>query len=272
MRPRFYVPDLDPAVAKTALPPDEARHLTRVLRLTEGEEVVVFDGRGHEFVARIAAAARDRVQVDLVQPLEPAPEGRVPITLVQAVLKGDAMDGVIRDATMMGAAAIEPIVTARTIGRQRAAERGRVTERWARIAVSSAKQCRRATVPAVAETRAFDGWVAAGAPGLRLILVEPSASAGRVPTRSEASRAADPVSQSGASPHPAPVETLHFLEAHAPATLSLLVGPEGGWTPEERSRAEAAGCIPVTLGALTLRADAVAVAAIAMARFALRDL
>lgn len=274
MRPRFYVPDLDPAVSKTALPPDEARHLTRVLRLTEGEEVVVFDGRGREFVARVAAAARDRVQVDLVAPQEPAPEGRVPITLVQAVLKGDAMDGVIRDATMMGAAAIEPIVTARTIGRQRAADRGRITERWARIAVSSAKQCRRATVPAVAETRTFDEWVAAGGPGLRLILVEPSAAGpARMPDSEALPAVSDLALRPGQSvPQAGPVQTLHFLEAHAPATLSLLVGPEGGWTPEERQRAEAAGCIPVTLGALTLRADAVAVAAIAMVRFALRDL
>lgn len=272
MRPRFYVPDLDPAVAKTALPPDEARHLTRVLRLTEGEEVVVFDGRGREFVARIAAAARDRVQVDLVEPLEPAPEARVPVTLVQAVLKGDAMDGVIRDATMMGAAAIEPIVAARTIGRQRAGDGARFTERWTRIAVSSAKQCRRATVPSVAEPRAFDEWVAAGGPGLRLILVEPSAAAPDPAPGPQAPTSASGQARARVSPDAAPIQTLHFLEAHAPATVSLLVGPEGGWTAGERQRAEAAGCIPVTLGALTLRADAVAVAAIAMVRFALRDL
>ena len=64
----------------------------------------------------------------------------------------------------------------------------------------------------------------------------------------------------------------HLLEDHAPAALALLVGPEGGWSADERDAAEKAGCIPVTLGALTLRADAVAVAAIAMVRFALRDL
>jgi 16S rRNA (uracil1498-N3)-methyltransferase len=247
MRPRFYVPDLDPQVPAAALPVDEARHLTRVMRLTEGDEIAVFDGRGHEFRARVSAAARDKVQVELLEPLSPVPEARVPLTLVQAVLKGDGMDGVVRDATMMGVAAIDPIITARTIGPLRALESGRAIERWARIAVSSAKQCRRATVPAIRQGHAFTDWLALDGPGLRLILVEPSASAGTE-------------------------QSLQFLESHAPASLSLLVGPEGGWTPAERQQAEAGGCVPVTLGALTLRADAAALAALAIVRFVMKDL
>lgn len=247
MLPRFYVPDLDPQCLVTALPADEARHLTRVLRLGEGDEIAVFDGRGHEFRARVAAASRDRVQVDLLEPVTPVLEARVPLTLVQAVLKGDKMDGVVRDATMMGVAAIEPIITARTIGPLRAFEGGRATERWARIAVSSAKQCRRATIPIIRSGQSFADWVSIGGPGLRLILVEPSATSGTE-------------------------QSLQFLEGQAPEALSLLVGPEGGWTPEERQHAEAGGCLPVTLGALTLRADATALAAIAIVRFAMRDL
>jgi 16S rRNA (uracil1498-N3)-methyltransferase len=246
MRPRFYVPDLDPAVAKTALPQDEALHLTRVLRLGEGDEVAVFDGRGHEFAARVAAASRDRVQVDLLDAIAPAPESRVPLTLVPAILKGDRMDDVVRDSTMMGVTAIDPIVTAHTIGRARD-ESGRATERWIRVAVSSAKQCRRATVPVISAPRPYAEWLSGGGAGLRLILVEPSASRGTE-------------------------QSLRVLEDHAPAALSLLVGPEGGWTAEEREQAEAAGCIPVTLGGLTLRADAIAVAALAVVRFALNDL
>ena len=247
MLPRFYAPDLQADASLAALPADEARHLTRVLRLAPGDEIAIFDGRGHEFRARVAAAARDKVQIELLEPLEPVREARVPLTIVQAVLKGDGMDTVVRDGTMMGAAAIDPIVAARTIGPLHAIESGRAVERWSRVAVSSAKQCRRATVPAVGRVRSLEEWLALGGAGLRLILVEPSVSSGTE-------------------------QSLHFLEAHAPAALSLVVGPEGGWTAEERQLAEAGGCIPVTLGALTLRADAVAVAAIAMARFAMNDL
>ncbi len=247
MLPRFYAPDLQADAPLAALPADEARHLTRVLRLAPGDEIAIFDGRGHEFRARVAAAARDKVQVELLEPIVPVREARIPLTLVQAVLKGDGMDTVVRDSTMMGAAAIDPIVTARTIGPLHAIESGRAVERWSRVAVSSAKQCRRATVPAVGGVRSLEEWLALGGAGLRLILVEPSASSGAE-------------------------QSLHLLEAHAPAALSLIVGPEGGWTAEERQLAEAGGCIPVTLGALTLRADATAVAAIAMARFAMNDL
>jgi 16S rRNA (uracil1498-N3)-methyltransferase len=247
MLPRFFAPDLDPAACAAALPADEARHLTRVLRLGAGDEIAVFDGRGHAFRARVAAAARDRVQVELLDAIAPAPEPRVRLTLVPAVLKGDSMDAVVRDATMMGVAAIEPIMTARTIGRPPALESGRAVERWNRVAVSSLKQCGRATLPIIAPGRPLRDWLAHGGSGLKVILVEPSASSGR-----EAS--------------------LRFLETNAPASLSLLVGPEGGWATEERTLAEAAGCISVTLGGITLRADAAPLAAIAVVRFVLGDL
>jgi 16S rRNA (uracil1498-N3)-methyltransferase len=241
--PRFYVPDLDPAGREARLSKDEANHLTRVMRLGPGDEVAVFDGRGHEFRARVIVASRGTASVELLDAISSAPEARVPITLVQAVLKGDKMDAVIRDATMMGVAAIEPIVTSRTIARVQRAE----NDRWVRVSVASAKQCRRAVVPLIASPRPFENWLAESAHGLRLMLVEPSATA-------------------------AEICSLHFLENHAAGSLALIVGPEGGWTLEERTEADAAGCMAVTLGGLTLRADAVAVAALAIARFALKDL
>jgi 16S rRNA (uracil1498-N3)-methyltransferase len=247
MLPRFFVPDLDPAGPRSALPADEARHLTRVLRLGAGDEIAVFDGRGHEFRARVADAVRDRVQVEILDAIAPAPEPRVPVTLVQAVLKGDGMDAVVRDATMMGVTAVAPIVTARTIGRRPALESGRAAERWSRVAVSSAKQCRRATLPIIEPGRPLRDWLAQCGAGLKLILIEPSATSG-----GEGS--------------------LRLLETHAPASLSLLVGPEGGWAPEERQLAEAAGCLPVSLGGITLRADAAPLAALAVVRFVLGDL
>src|SRR5262245_2443073 len=243
MLPRFYVPTLDVSVREAAMPADEASHLTRVMRLGVGDEIAVFDGRGHEFRANVLSAVRGKVRIELLEPIEPAPEARVPITLVQAVLKGDKMDDVVRDATMMGVAAIEPIVTARTIVRGKRTE----NDRWARVAIASAKQCRRAVVPSIAPTRDFNGWLATSAHGLCLILVEPSAAA-------------------------PDIDSLHLLENHAAGSLALIVGPEGGWSADEREQADRAGCVGVTLGGLTLRADGVAVAALAIARFALKDL
>lgn len=240
--PRFHAPDLDPGARIARLPTDEASHLTRVLRLGVGDEVAVFDGRGREFRARVTAGARDAVEVELLDPIVPAPEARVPLTLVQAVLKGDKMDEVVRDATMMGVTAIEPVITARTIARPH----GREGERWTRVAISSAKQCRRATVPPIAPVRTFGEWLKTQAHGLPLILVEPSAATG---TES----------------------SLRLLENHAAGSIALIAGPEGGWTAEEREQAANGLCVPVTLGGLTLRADAIPIAALAVVRFALKD-
>jgi 16S rRNA (uracil1498-N3)-methyltransferase len=239
---RFYVPDLDPQVGNVSLSSDEAAHLTRVLRLQVGDDISVFDGRGHEFRARVTSASRREVHIEVLEPLVPAPEPRVPITLVQAVLKGDKMDAVVRDATMMGVAAIDPVVSSRTIARVPRTD----NDRWLRVSVASVKQCRRAVVPVITTPRPFDDWLRSSAHGLRLMLVEPAAS----------------------SPETC---SLHVLENHAAGSLALIVGPEGGWTVEERATAEQSGCLAITLGGLTLRADAVAVAALAMARYALRD-
>src|SRR5258706_8729112 len=159
--PRFYAPELEWSAREGDLPADEAHHLMRAMRLGTGDDIAVFDGRGREFRARVVSAVRGRVRIELLEAIAPAPEARVPLTLVQAVLKGDKMDAVVRDATMLGVTAIEPVITSRTIAR-----RGEAT-RWGRVAVSSAKQCRRAVVPSIAGPQRFTDWLATSAHGLR---------------------------------------------------------------------------------------------------------
>lgn len=241
MLPRFLAPALDPASGYAALPPEEARHLTRVLRLGPGDEVAVFDGRGREFQARVEEAGRDAVRLILLAPIEPAAEPRVPLTLVQAVLKGDSMDHAVRDATMLGATAIVPVLSAHVAVKYRALESGKALDRWRRVALASAKQCRRATLPAIDEPRPFDAWLASPHEGLRLLLVEPSAPARPGSLRDD-------------------------LNQPPPARLALIVGPEGGWAAAEVEAAVSAGCVPITLGGLTLRADAAPIVALAMCR------
>ena len=237
VHPRFYAPAAR-AGEVVALPPDEAQHLTRVLRLEEGAAVRVFDGRGHEFDAWVDRAGRAGATVRVGGVREAAPEPRVAVTLAQAVLKGDKMDDVVRDAVMMGVGAIQPIVTARAEVTLATLKRGARLERWHRIAVSSAKQCGRAVVPLIAEPcthRALlDGVSRRTVPAPALMFVEPSASADAI--------------------------TLLDLDAHPPHEVTAIVGPEGGWTPEEIDRS--AACRLVTLGPRTLRADAMAVVAL----------
>ena len=222
-----------------ALPPEEAQHLTRVLRLKAGASIRVFNGHGTEFDAVVERAGKEPVLVRLGQTREAVREAQVAVTLAQAVLKGDKMDAVIRDAVMMGVVAVQPIVTARSEVTLQSLLHGRRQERWARIAVSSAKQCGRAVIPAILEPQAFDAVVASLAgmtlPGPCLMFVEPSAAA-------DAVAAGD-------------------LDRTPPREATVLVGPEGGWTPEELEKG-AAVSRPVTLGGRTFRADAMPVVAL----------
>jgi 16S rRNA (uracil1498-N3)-methyltransferase len=155
---RFFAPSLHAGDETVLLPKDEAEHLLRVLRLGIGDTVAVFDGRGVEFAARIVSAERRDVRVRLMSRLEPACEPAVPLTLVQAVLKGDKMDDIVRDA----------------------ARAGRV-DRWRRIALASVKQSRRAVVPDVHGPLTFESWLDEPSPALRLMFVEPGAAAGVEP-------------------------------------------------------------------------------------------
>lgn len=246
--PRFYAPELDPARAEVPLPADEARHLTRVLRLSVGDEIAVFDGRGHEARARVTHAARDRVLAEVIEPLDAAAEPGVAIALALAVLKPEAMDDAVRDATMMGVARIDPLITEHIAVKERALADRRVVERWHRIAIASAKQSRRARIPVIGAPARLDDWLRGSLESLRVLLVEPAA----------------------AGDEPADLRTL--ADRPRPDSVAILVGPEGGWSEGERRRAVDAGCVPATLGRLTLRADAVPVAAVALVRFILGDL
>jgi len=236
---RFYAPDAQRPGDLVTLPSDEAEHLTRVLRLKTGDALRVFNGQGREFDATVERSDKDAVCVRLDGFATSAPESRVAITLAQAVLKGDKMDDVVRDATMMGAAEIQPIMTTRTEVTRASLVRGRRRERWERIAVSSAKQCGRATVPRILDAIEFDELIDALGKMLRplpgLMLVEPNAA-----------KETTPASELDLSPQ---------------RGATVLIGPEGGWTPAEVERG-ASVCRLITVGRRTLRADAMCVVAL----------
>jgi 16S rRNA (uracil1498-N3)-methyltransferase len=231
---RFFAPDAMRPGDRVALPGEEAQHLTRVLRLKAGAAVRVFNGRGHEFDAVVEKAGKSSVELLVGAAREPAArEPRVAVTLAQAVLKGDKMDDVVRDAVMMGVAAVQPIVTARSEVTLSSVQRGKRVERWARIAVASAKQCGRATVPAILPPREFDASLAG------VMFVEPG------------------VLPPGGGSH----MRLSDLDSTPPHEATVIIGPEGGWDPREVERASAR-CRLMTLAAPTLRADAMALVAL----------
>lgn len=236
---RFFTPTLDPGDETVTLPKDEAEHLTRVLRLGVGDVISVFDGRGLEFLSRIVCAERGKVRVQVLSRVEPAAESPFALTLAQAVLKGDNMDDVVRDAVMLGVVAIQPLVTKHTETTIAALLRGARLDRWRRVALASVKQSRRAVVPDIRTPLTLESWLDKAPQAVRLMLVEPSAAAG--------------------------TESLARLRGESiPADACVMVGPEGGWAEAEWRAARDRGVRLVTLGHRTLRADAAPIAAISV--------
>jgi 16S rRNA (uracil1498-N3)-methyltransferase len=249
---RFFAPNLDPGDEVVTLPKDEAEHLTRVLRLGVGDMVSVFDGRGHEFSARVIAASRRDARVQLLSRLAAAEEPSVALTLAQAVIKGEKMDDIVRDAVMLGVAAVQPLVTARTEATVAHLTNSRRVDRWRRVALASVKQSKRAVLPDVRHPLTLESFLQDPPNALRLMLVEPGAISG------DGVESVEPVSALQNEP--------------VPQDATIFVGPEGGWTDAELSMARYHGVRLLTMGHRTLRADATPVAAISVLQFLFGDL
>ena len=217
------------------MPPEEAEHLSRVLRLGAGAEVEVIDGRGGLWRAQVIEAGKRSALLQLTERGQPAPETRVAITLVMCVLKADKMDDVVRDAVMLGVAAIQPVVSERSEIRMATLVKSERVSRWQRIAVASAKQCGRAVVPAIHDAAPIDRYWRDQTDAARVMCLEPAAVPGQVTSIHDVPR---------------------------PRAAELIIGPEGGFTPSEVAAAHAAGVILLSLGGRTLRADAVPIVAL----------
>ena len=247
MTHRFYAPTASRTVVRVRLPDGEAAHLTHALRLKAGATIRVFDGRGHEFSGAIVTTDRTGTVVETLEPVDPAPEPRVAITLAQAVLKGRKFDSVVRDAVMLGVSVVRPLITAHTDVPDAALRGDSACERWEKIAVASAKQSGRAVVPVIESPISFDRHLSGAGDGLRVILVEPPARP--------------------------PCGRLDRLTSRPrPRRAMLTIGPEGGWSEHELTRARAEGWEPLTLGSRTLRADAAPVVSLAVLLYVWGDL
>jgi 16S rRNA (uracil1498-N3)-methyltransferase len=226
---RFFVPG-SLAGGVVALPERVAHQATAVLRLRPGDPVVLFDGRGGEWAAELRSAGRD-VSARLLEQRFPLREPAQRITLGQAMLKADRFEWVLQKGTELGVAAFQPLLTRRTVpgggGRR---------ERWRRIVIEAAEQCGRCVVPEVAEPAPLEDVLARPAP--TVLLWENEQRQG-FPAALAAARA----------------------RAAGGEAVRLLVGPEGGFHPDEAHAALEAGAFPGSLGPRILRSETAALAA-----------
>lgn len=215
---------------------DQAHHLRNVLRVEAGQRYEISDNK-RVYISEVAVASKQRVTFEVLEEI-PAVAPPVRLHLFIALIKFDRLELIVEKATELGAERIVPVVAGRSENGLEKAGAKRVA-RWRKIVLEASQQSRRARLPEVSEPLRSSDAVAA-ASGLRLFLDEDSAAPPlltRLPRPSERS-AAD--------------------------IVSLLVGPEGGWTDQERNQAINAGWIPASLGPQILRTETAAIAVIAV--------
>ena len=173
---------VDPALAALApgraldLPPGPARHV-QVRRLQPGDELVLFDGRGGEWSARVAAMGRQSVRVEPVEPVAADRELDRVVTLAVGMPANDRMDWLVEKATELGVAALQPLVCERSVLRLDGERAERKREHWQAQAVAAAEQCGRTRVPQVQPVRRLGDWLAVGLPAATRWLLSPQADA-----------------------------------------------------------------------------------------------
>ncbi len=237
MLPRILLPNLAPG--KLTLDAASSHHLAVVLRARTGDPLVIFDGQGREGQAVIVHADKAQAVVEVGTIETITRESPLRITVIQALCTGDKMDWVVQKSTELGAARIIPVAASRCVLKLDGPRAEKRREHWSAIAQSAAAQCGRTVVPEITAVMSFadaiSDWNSQASPKTGWLL--------------------DPFADDRLSDAP-------MTEA-----VTLMIGPEAGWTDEEERLANAAGMTGVQAGPRILRTEtaaAVVLAAIAM--------
>jgi 16S rRNA (uracil1498-N3)-methyltransferase len=231
---RFYIAPEHWNIDALALNEGESHHAVDVLRMSPGDKAVVFNGRGSEATAEITAISRKSVTLRRIVAGKSAPIG-CEITLAQAVPKGKNMDLIVQKAVELGAAAIAPLLSERTVIQVEDEDASRKQKKWQEVAIEAAKQCGQNWLPTVDAPHTLKDFFAR-APKYDLMLI--------------------------ASLQPDALHLKTLLEEFAgkkPQKVLILVGPEGDFTPAEIGLAKSHGCRPITLGPIVLRTETAAI-------------
>ncbi|MFA5146318.1 MAG: 16S rRNA (uracil(1498)-N(3))-methyltransferase [Candidatus Omnitrophota bacterium] len=235
---RFYVPPEAVKGKTVIISGREAHHIINVMRLKRSDGVVTFDGSGREYAGIIKDIRGKTVEVEIISTREPVRGTGLQVTLVQALPKKEKMDYIVEKGTELGVASIIPVMTERTIVDWDGPRRQGAVARWRKIATEAAKQCGRADIPLIADVTELKGFFNA----------PPERDAGIIAALSEDA---------------APLKEV--LGAYRSARrISVLIGPEGDFTPHEIKEAKDKKFRVVNLGPRVLKSDTAGLAVLAI--------
>lgn len=234
MIPRFHCPFPLAPGAQVELPEQAARHALKVLRMKAGERVILFDGRGGEWLAELKVGAGGTAHALLREFIDRDCESPLQVTLVQALPSGDKMDWIVEKCVELGVAAIQPVAAKRSVIRLSAERMARRVAHWNGIAGAACEQCGRNRVPIVAPVLDLPQYLAGSmTQNARRLLLAPQGNASlQAPGK--------------------PLEP-----------VVVMIGPEGGWEEGEMQAAQVAGFTAVRLGPRVLRTETAGAAVLA---------
>jgi 16S rRNA (uracil1498-N3)-methyltransferase len=220
---------------------EAARHVSKVLRMRIGDPLVLFDGSGKEYTGVLSSIDKKTVTVDLGPAQTPLTESPLKITLWHGICRGERMDYVIQKATELGVHVIQPVFTTRGVVRLDDKRADKRLEHWRKIVIAAAEQSGRVLLPEVLKPVTLSAALTDTPPAQAALLLDPRGTA-------------------------------TIDSCTATDGLTVLTGPEGGFSEQERDDALAAGFLPVRLGPRILRSETAPVAALTILQHRFGDL
>jgi 16S rRNA (uracil1498-N3)-methyltransferase len=223
-----------------SLSDDSAHYLSRVLRVTVGHPIILFNGDGSDYFAEVARVTRNTIEMNVIRQVKNNVDSPLKITLVQAVSRGERMDLSMQKATELGVTAIQPVFSKRTEVRLNESKLSRRMLHWRKVIISACEQCGRASLPLLHQPLDLLTWSQTESPGDRIMLL-PGAerSLVQIPLNNE---------------------------------VELIIGPEGGLDESEVKSLNSNGVQAASLGPRVLRTETAGPAAIAILQSAAGDM
>jgi 16S rRNA (uracil1498-N3)-methyltransferase len=246
---RFYLPPEECKENTLTLGDREAHHALHVLRVREGEKLVVLDGAGQELLCEVQKAGKDQLQLKVLH-RNFSPQLPYQITLLQAIPKGKIIESIIQKATELGAHRIVPLLSDRVTTQLDDESATSKVEKWKQVAIEAIKQCGSPWLPQVDTPVTPKEFLARG-DKFELPLIGSLQNDCRHPREY--------------------FKTFYNERKRLPKSVSVWIGPEGDFTPAEMNMIKSAGVLPITLGKLVLRSETAAVYSLSVLNYELQS-
>lgn len=238
--PRVYVKDSLPRQGDYQLGEESSHYLCKVLRMLAGRELLLFDGSGYEFTATLLKAGKKAAQVTITSARAVDRESPLQSTLGIGISRGERMDWVIQKATELGVSAITPLFTERCEVKLSGERLTKKIEHWRQIATSACEQCQRNRLPTIDEPQKMSDFCSSSTDALKLVLHHKSQTT--------------------------------LSELPKPASVTFIIGPEGGLTQAELELAQSHGFLATALGPRVVRTETAPLMALTAAQVLWGDL